>query len=782
MSTTLRHIPAGSLLAAVRRWASKNGLLLVAAAGLMMALAVPVAVVQSRAGEKDSLRRAQIALASAPGALEGVIASPEALLEGAPAGASEYPLNRKRRDQLTQAVLGAHRFWRSRTSQTLVTQAGTVDRHTAELMGLIAQHRLRAANALDDRYIQPVARRLKTGIIDAEAQLARETNASDQTTQRATLAVLGVAGALMLLMLVALAATRRRRLLADVEQRALRESERRLRALVEHGSDMITVVTPDTTVIYQAGAVGAMLGYAPGELEGAHLTEWLHPDDATSLTQLCGTASTASAELRLRHRDGSERVCEVHATNLRDDPAWEGIVLNIWDLSERKALEERLRHQAFHDALTGLPNRALVLDRAEVMLARARRSSATLAALFIDLDGFKHVNDTFGHAAGDQLLGIVAGRLKGIVRAQDTVGRLGGDEFVLLLDPDASNIPPDLIAQRVLDVIGQPVELEDAGRTVSVTASIGLAVGRDGSVDELLRDADFALYEAKREGKASYILFEASMQIEAQDRLELEGELERAIALDQLFLLYQPTFDLHTNQVTGVEALIRWRHPTRGVLSPDAFIPLAEQTRLIVPLGRWVLLEACRQAAAWHSAGHPIGMSVNVSTRQLDQDGLEADVQQALQQSGLNPATLTLEITETALMADIDAATLRLEALKALGVRIAIDDFGTGHSSLAYLRRFPVDALKIDRSFITGIASSDAAAAIISTLVQLGKTLGIETLAEGIEQPAQLEKLQQEHCDQGQGFLFARPLDVDGVEEFLDSAVSKDPRSGCVSV
>jgi diguanylate cyclase (GGDEF)-like protein/PAS domain S-box-containing protein len=781
MRRILRRLSPASPLSTFRGRLLQNPWSLVAVVGVTAALAAPVAVVQSRAGEKDSLRRAQIALATAPGALESVLASPEALLEGAPAGPSEYPLSKRRRGQLAEAVLGAKQFWKAPLARILVAQANVVDLRTAELMGLIAQHRLPDANALHVRYIQPVAETLKTNIIRAQRQLTGETQAADQTTWRATLAVVGVAGALMVLLLVGLANARRRRLRDEIEQGALRDSERRLRALVEHGSDMITVVRPDTTVIYQAGAVGAMLGYAAGELEGARLAEWLDAEDVASLTKLCGTATTASAELRLRHRDGSQRACEVHATNLRDDPAWEGIVLNIWDLSERKALEERLRHQAFHDALTDLANRALVLDRAEIMLARARRGSGTVAALFVDLDGFKDVNDTLGHAAGDRLLETVAGRLQSVVRAQDTVGRLGGDEFVLLLDPDPSNIPPDLIAQRVLEVLRQPVDLPEAGTTVSVTASIGLAIGRQGSVDELLRDADFALYEAKRQGRASYVLFEASMQIEAQDRLALEGELQQAVELEQFFLLYQPTFDLHTNRVTGVEALIRWQHPTRGVLSPDKFIPTAEQTRLIVPIGRWVLQQACRQAAAWHQAGHQIGISVNISAHQLDQDGLEQDVQRVLEQSGLDPSALTLEVTETALMLDIDAATVRLKALKALGLRIAIDDFGTGHSSLAYLRRFPVDALKIDRSFIAGIASSDAAAAIISTLVALGKTLNIETLAEGIEQPAQLEKLQQEHCDQGQGFLFARPLDVRGIEAFLEALDTGPVRAAAIS-
>jgi diguanylate cyclase (GGDEF)-like protein/PAS domain S-box-containing protein len=756
------------------RWLLRNVWYVLALLGVSIALAAPVAVVQSHAHQKDEIRRAQIALATAPGALEGVIASPEALLEGAPAGPSEYPLNERRRDQLADAIAGANRFWKSSMARVLVAESGVVNRRTAEVMGLIFQHRLRDANALHDRYIQPVADRLKTGILHAQAQLTRQAEAADRTTWRATLAVVGIAGALMVLLLVGLAITRRRRLRGEIEQTALRDSERRLRALVEHGSDMITVVRPDTTVIYQAGAVEAMLGYAPSDLEGARLADWLDAEDGASLAVLCTTAKTASAELRLRHRDGTRRAFEVHATNLRDDPAWEAIVLNIWDLSERRALEETLRHQAFHDALTGLPNRALVIDRAEIMLARARRGAGTVSALFIDLDGFKHVNDTHGHAAGDRLLENVAARLQSVVRAQDTVGRLGGDEFVLLLDPDPKNLPPDLIAQRVLDVLHQPIELEEAGRTVSVSASVGVAIGRDGSVDELLRDADFALYEAKREGKDCFVLFETSMHIEAQDRLALQAELQQALEEHQFFLLYQPTFDLHSHGVTGVEALIRWQHPTRGVLAPDTFIPIAEQTKLIVPIGRWVLQEACRQAAAWHAAGHPIGMSVNVSAHQLDQDGLGEDVARVLSESGLDPSVLTLEITETALMEDIDAATVRLKALKALGVRIAIDDFGTGHSSLAYLRRFPVDALKIDRSFISGIASSDAAAAIIRTLVQLGKTLDIETLAEGIEQPAQLEKLQQEHCDQGQGFLFARPLDVAGVEDFLEALSATD--------
>jgi diguanylate cyclase len=433
--------------------------------------------------------------------------------------------------------------------------------------------------------------------------------------------------------------------------------------------------------------------------------------------------------------------------------------------------QRQLSHQSLHDALTGLPNRMLALDRAQQMLARARRQQAPIAALFIDLDGFKHVNDTFGHAAGDELLRIVAERLLTVIRDADTAARLGGDEFVILLDGSTLDASPELVAERLLDVLRLPYNLgEELGRALSVTASIGIAVGINATPDELLRDADLALYAAKAAGRNHYTLFESSMQSASADKLTLEMDLADALTDEQLFLLYQPTFDLRSESVIGVEALIRWHHPTRGIVSPEEFIPIAESSGLIIPIGRWVLQQACRQAAIWHDRGHQIGMSVNVSAHQLDEDEFIEDVRDALKDTALDPATLTLEITETALMRDTTATAVRLELLKQLGVRIAIDDFGTGYSSLAYLRQFPADALKIDRSFIDGIATSEASAALIHTLVQLGKTLDIQTLAEGIEDQAQLETLQREHCDHGQGFLFSRPLDVDAVEQFLDAS------------
>ncbi len=440
-------------------------------------------------------------------------------------------------------------------------------------------------------------------------------------------------------------------------------------------------------------------------------------------------------------------------------------------LAQRDLLDTQgqLSYQSLHDTLTGLPNRALVIDRAAQMLARARRAPSPVAALYVDIDGFKQVNDSLGHAAGDELLRVVAARLSEVIRGADTVGRLGGDEFVVLLEDYALDAGPEMVAERICDVIAQPVQLEHTDRrTLNITVSIGIAIGQRGSADELLRDADFALYEAKAAGKNRWLVFESKMQTVVRDRLELEMDLREALERDQFFLLYQPTFDLQTETITGVEALLRWHHPARGVILPDTFITLAEETGLIVSIGSWVLRTACRQAVHWQRLGRSLSMAVNVSARQLDQAHLVEEVADTLASTGLEPAALTLEITETTLMRDSDAAARRLRELKALGVHIAIDDFGTGYSSLAYLRQFPVDALKIDRSFISGIAESHESKALIHTLVQLGKTLGLETLGEGIEQEAQLRQLQREQCDSGQGFLFARPLDPTAVDELLE--------------
>jgi diguanylate cyclase (GGDEF)-like protein len=436
-------------------------------------------------------------------------------------------------------------------------------------------------------------------------------------------------------------------------------------------------------------------------------------------------------------------------------------------------LLDHIRHQSLHDSLTGLPNRALIMDRAEQMLSRARRNRSASAVLFLDLDGFKEVNDTLGHGIGDQLLCSVAARLETALRANDTVGRLGGDEFVVLTDGMSLDAGPDVVAERLLDVLRSPFELEGRERPLIVTASIGIALGDRDCAGDLLRDADIALYSAKAAGKNCFRIFADEMQAAVSDRADLTHGLQRALAADEFMLVYQPIFDLHAETVTSVEALLRWQHPERGVVGPDTFIPLLEESGLIVDVGRWVLDEACRQTAAWHEAGWSIGVSVNASIRQLERPEFVDHVRNALASSGLPAEALTIEITETSIMRDADATVSVLTALKEVGVRIAIDDFGTGYSSLAYLRRFPVDALKIDQSFIKAIAESRAAGELIHTLVSLGKALHLETLAEGIEQREQFERLQEEGCDSGQGFIFARPLPADEVNRFL--AAQKAP-------
>ena len=432
--------------------------------------------------------------------------------------------------------------------------------------------------------------------------------------------------------------------------------------------------------------------------------------------------------------------------------------------------EEELGFLATHDALTGLPNRTLILDRAEQMLARCARGQTQVAALFIDLDNFKGINDTLGHSAGDQLLQAVAARLDGVVRGSDALGRLGGDEFVVICEELSLETGPELVAERLLEALKPPFRLGPEEQTrVTVTASIGIAIGNTTEAEELLREADVAMYRAKWDGRNRHVIFERGMQETIQDRMELEIDLRGALERDEFFLAYQPTFTLSDMSPTGVEALIRWSHPVRGVVPPDDFIPLAEETGLISEIGRWVLDHACSQATAWRADGYPIGIAVNVSARQLDTDELIADVERALSDSGLDPSALTLEITESTLMRNVEDTARRLATLKGLGVRIAIDDFGTGYSSLAHIQRFPVDALKIDRSFISGLSQNQEGETLIHTLVQLGKALSIETFAEGIEHQQQLSQLRDEHCESGQGFLYSRPLDVAGTEAFLRS-------------
>lgn len=517
------------------------------------------------------------------------------------------------------------------------------------------------------------------------------------------------------------------------------------------------------TVSYQAAGYRAAFSYGHAGPHAGHVTLALAGDWTARVSGPVATASVFGETDALGLLLGGSVVSLLLGTLL--------YVLASGRARARRLVSQRtgqLEHLAMHDALTGLPNRVLALDRAEQLLARARRTGDPVAALYLDVDGFKHINDTFGHAAGDHFLEQFAGRLRDAMREGDTAARLAGDEFVVLLDCQTLDVGPDLVAERLLEVLRRPYDLgQPVVRQLVMGASIGIAYGRQTSAEQLLADADVALYAAKAAGRNRLAVFESSMQTASQDRLWLAFHLADAVDNGQLFLVYQPIVELASERIVAVEALLRWRHPTRGVVGPDSFIPIAEQNGQIVEIGRWVLAQACRQIAAWQATGRHLGLSVNVSGRQLDNDDLIDDVSKALRTAGLDPSSLTLEITETAVMQDPQAAAQRLGAIKALGVQIAIDDFGTGYSSLACLSELPIDVLKIDRSFVNAIGSSARSTAVIHTLIQLAKTVALQTLGEGIEHDTQLRHLQTEGCDYGQGFLFARPMEAEQLNELL---------------
>ena len=441
------------------------------------------------------------------------------------------------------------------------------------------------------------------------------------------------------------------------------------------------------------------------------------------------------------------------------------------DISERKAFEERLEYQATHDPLTGLPNRTLFLDRLELALARSRRSSRTVAVLFCDLDHFKVVNDSLGHSAGDRLLVALAQRLRDALRPGDTVARFGGDEFVILCDELATQQDAVYIAERIHKAVHEPLTV--GSTEVFAAISIGIAfAGAETGPESMIRDADAAMYLAKERGRARYEVYDETMRATLDERLDIESALRRAVTRHELRVVYQPTVDLATGAIVGVEALLRWDHPERGLLVPADFIDVAEETGLIVPIGSWVIEQACRQAQRWQAArpSEHLLVSVNLSGRQLDTPSLIDTVREVIERTGVDPALLGLEITESVVMRDPQASTVALQALKELGVRLAVDDFGTGYSSLAYLRRFPVDLLKVDRAFVDGLGTDSGDAedrAIVAAVVSLAHTLGMQAIAEGVETATQLAELRDLGCDMAQGFYIAKPLAAPALDDLL---------------
>jgi diguanylate cyclase (GGDEF)-like protein/PAS domain S-box-containing protein len=557
-------------------------------------------------------------------------------------------------------------------------------------------------------------------------------------------------------------------------EQSLRHSERRFRSLVQYSKDTTLVVDPEGRITYASPAAEALFDAPIDELQGIELMKFFSADDADRTrraiaTYVPQTGPAAPLEFQVIGTTGRVRDVEAVVTDLRSEAAVGGWVVNVRDITDRTAAEALLVHQAQHDALTGLPNRIVILQQADRMLARSAKAGGEPSIFFIDLDNFKDVNDGHGHEVGDEVLRVIAQRLSAQLRSGETIGRMGGDEFVVLSESTNSAESAAAIAKRLGKALADPIRvLGHDGPLLQITVSIGIAQGTRESASELLRDADIALYQAKLAGRDCWVSFVPEMKSTALRNLQLRSELDAAIEESQFHLLYQPLFDLREDKIGGVEALIRWEHPTQGVVSPDQFIPVLEQTGRIIEVGRWVLDEACRQGAIWCSQGHRIGVAVNSSARQLEDPAFFDDVSTALAKWGFPPHLLAIEITETSLMHASDMANRHLTDLKQHGVRVAIDDFGTGYSSLSYLLEFSVDALKVDRSFVGAISTSPHAAAVVRTVMQLGKALDLDVIAEGIEDPEQLRFLRSEGCHWGQGFLLSRPVDPMVVQDMLD--------------
>jgi len=543
-------------------------------------------------------------------------------------------------------------------------------------------------------------------------------------------------------------------------------NERRFRAMVQYSSDLITLLGTDLRITYQSEAVMKILGRPPYEFVGKSLHEVVHPDDVpivqAHLSKVLsgGLGNTSAFEFRMAHLDGQWRIVNVVITNLFDEPDVCAIVLNSRDVTERHALEQELNHQAFHDTLTGLANRALFFDRLSHAMDRSARESNSVAVLFLDLDDFKTVNDSFGHPAGDQLLVEVAKRIRAATRPGDTVARFGGDEFAVLVEAGSMPLAAQEVAERIIDALVPTFRV--LTNDVAMRPSIGIAIAERPleTPDDLLRDADLAMYVAKRNGKGRFEMYQPKMHEDALRRLETEVGIREGIDARQFEVFYQPIVETHSGQLIGAEALVRWNHPSRGLLAPIEFIKVAEDTGLIVPLGKQVLRSAVRQTQQWKEDGvvdQDFYVSVNLSAHQLQDARLVDNVAKALSESGLSPDGLVLEVTESALVENLGVTVPRLLALRSLGVRLAIDDFGTGYSSLSYLADLPINFVKIDKTFIDRMTPDVEGSAVVRGVVDLSHAMGFTCIAEGVEQDVQRSVLDELDCDFIQGYLFGRP-------------------------
>lgn len=552
-------------------------------------------------------------------------------------------------------------------------------------------------------------------------------------------------------------------------ENALRESEERFRSIVETTAEWIWAMTPEATITYSNPAVEQILGFPPQEVVGKNLRELVPSEYHERLEQVLAAfvrerRGWTGLEIKMQHRDGSHRYLESNGVPFFDAAGkLAGFRGADRDITERRQTEERMRYQAYHDALTDLPNRMLFHDRLMMAIAHARRKQHGLAVMFLDLDNFKVINDTLGHRVGDVLLRSMAARLLSVVRSDDSIARVGGDEFTILLPSIGDPRLAEEKARRIIEAVAEPFMIE--GRQLYVTTSIGISLyPQHGSDPEtLLKNADNAMYRAKDSGRNGYQIFNDEMQERTLQRLSLEMKLRRAIENEEFELHFQPVYDANSKEIVSVEALIRWNDPERGVVFPDAFIPVAEETRLIVPIGMWVLRTACRQAKAWHDAGMPVRVAVNISAIQLRRSEFVHDVAAIVSEVGLDPSLLELEVTESIAMENAESTAAMLRELRVLGIRIAIDDFGTGQTSLVYLTRFPIDTLKVDRAFVRDVTTDAADAVVVSAVLALAKSLRLTVAAEGVETADQLAFLQERSCDLLQGYYFARPQNAAAV-------------------